>query len=214
MPLTQKQRISARIKESNDRVKNGLPPDPWVVEYRIKNNKIKANWKAKQPRVPHKPKIANAGSFKAGQVPHNKKTEEELAASKARWKEGTRAWHKENQKATNERQRIKRQTDASFRIKCNLRKRLSTLLCIHKTRKSEQTMDLLGCEFSFFMDHLRGLFKEGMTFENYGEWHIDHIAPCDSFDLTIKEQREACFNYKNLQPLWAIENRIKSNKRY
>ena len=51
-----------------------------------------------------------------------------------------------------------------------------------------------------------------MTIDNYGEWEIDHIIPISSFDLTKKENQILCFNYKNLQPLWAEDNLKKSNK--
>jgi hypothetical protein len=43
-------------------------------------------------------------------------------------------------------------------------------------------------------------------------WHVDHIIPCSSFDLTDSEQQKKCFHYTNLQPLWAIDNLKKSNK--
>lgn len=51
-----------------------------------------------------------------------------------------------------------------------------------------------------------------MSWENYGEWHIDHIKPCSSFDLSDPKQQKECFNYTNLQPLWAIDNLKKSYK--
>lgn len=51
-----------------------------------------------------------------------------------------------------------------------------------------------------------------MNFDNYGEWEIDHIIPVSSFDFNIKNNIFKCFNYKNLQPLWKLENRKKSNK--
>lgn len=53
-----------------------------------------------------------------------------------------------------------------------------------------------------------------MTWENYGfyTWHIDHIRPCASFDLSDPEQQKICFNYKNMQPLWAHENLSKHAK--
>ena len=51
-----------------------------------------------------------------------------------------------------------------------------------------------------------------MSWENYGKWHIDHIIPCSSFDLSIEENKLKCFSWKNLRPCWAIENLEKGNK--
>jgi hypothetical protein len=51
-----------------------------------------------------------------------------------------------------------------------------------------------------------------MSWKNYGKWHIDHIRPCSSFDLSDPQQQRTCFNYSNLQPLWAKDNLNKSNK--
>ena len=51
-----------------------------------------------------------------------------------------------------------------------------------------------------------------MSWDNQGEWHIDHIIPCASFDLTNEEEQEKCFHYTNLQPLWAIDNMVKGCK--
>ena len=58
------------------------------------------------------------------------------------------------------------------------------------------------------------MFKQGMSWSNYGEWHIDHIKPCSLFNLELEEEQLECFNYKNLQPLWAIDNIKKGNKYY
>ena len=51
-----------------------------------------------------------------------------------------------------------------------------------------------------------------MSWDNYGKWHIDHVRPCSSFDLTDAKQQEECFHYTNLQPLWAAENLQKGSK--
>jgi hypothetical protein len=73
-------------------------------------------------------------------------------------------------------------------------------------------MDLIGCEPEELKKHLENLFVDGMTFENYGEWEIDHCKPISSFDLTEIEEVKKCFNYKNLQPLWMHDNRVKRSK--
>ena len=75
-------------------------------------------------------------------------------------------------------------------------------------------MNLLGCSPDFFKRHLESKFTEGMSWENYGTkgWHIDHIKPCASFDLTIESEQIECFHFSNLQPLWWYDNIEKSDK--
>jgi len=65
---------------------------------------------------------------------------------------------------------------------------------------------LLGCSLKTLKQHLENQFKPGMTWENHGKWHIDHIRPCASFDLSKPEEQKKCFHYTNLRPLWAEEN--------
>ncbi len=78
--------------------------------------------------------------------------------------------------------------------------------------KQHHSIDYLGCTIYEFKIHLQNQFKDGMTLNNHGEWHIDHIRPCASFDLTNEEELFMCFHYTNLQPLWAKENQQKSSK--
>ena len=73
-------------------------------------------------------------------------------------------------------------------------------------------MFLLGCEIDYLMYHLQERFKPGMSWDNYGDWHIDHIKPCAKFNLSDPRQQLKCFNYKNLQPLWAEDNLSKGAK--
>ena len=95
-------------------------------------------------------------------------------------------------------------SDTNFRLVNVLRARVR--IAIKKGCKSAQTMELLGCSIEEVKSHLESQFTEGMTWDNHGEWHIDHIIPCASFDLTDPEQQKKCFHYTNLQPLWASEN--------
>ena len=117
-----------------------------------------------------------------------------------------------NLQKINERNKKRRKTDPTFNIKCNLRSRLSTVLKGNK--KSATTEKLLGCTYKEARLHLESQFTDGMSWDNYGlfGWHIDHIIPCASFDLSDPEQQRQCFHYTNLQPLWAEDNLRKSDK--
>ena len=100
--------------------------------------------------------------------------------------------------------------DIGFKILQRLRKRMYE--AVKGNVKSARTQRLIGCSVEQLQEHLEKQFTEGMSFDNYGEWHVDHIIPCSSFDFTKEEQQRECFNYMNLQPLWAIDNLRKSNK--
>lgn len=101
-------------------------------------------------------------------------------------------------------------SDTNFRIKENLRGRIYK--AVKGFNKGKSSAKLLGCSINDFKNHISNLFIEDMTWENYGKWHIDHIKPCSLFDLSKIEEQEKCFHYTNLQPLWAVDNQIKSNK--
>ncbi len=79
-------------------------------------------------------------------------------------------------------------------------------------KKLRSTRESLGCSITELKIHLENLFQQGMTWQNRGEWEIDHIRPCASFDLLDPEQQRCCFHYTNLQPLWRTQNRQKSDK--
>jgi hypothetical protein len=79
--------------------------------------------------------------------------------------------------------------------------------------KSKKTERFLGCTFEETMVYLEKSFRPPMTRENMGKiWHVDHIRPVCSFDLSDPEQVKACFHYTNLQPLFVEENLKKSGK--
>jgi hypothetical protein len=106
----------------------------------------------------------------------------------------------------------KKEKDPSFKLSSNIRIRIYTAL--KNNSKSNKTKRLLGCSIKQLKQYLESKFTEGMNWGNYGlyGWHIDHIIPCSSFNLSKPEEQRKCFNYKNLQPLWAIDNIKKSNK--
>lgn len=102
------------------------------------------------------------------------------------------------------------ENDIGFKILQRCRARLYK--AVKGYVKSARTQELIGCSVEHLLNHLESQFEEGMTWENYGEWHIDHIIPCASFDFTKEEEQFKCFNYKNLQPLWAEDNFRKNDK--
>ena len=108
------------------------------------------------------------------------------------------------------RRRERRKTDPHYRLRRNLSSRLWKAL--NGLNKSAGTMKLVGCSIPHLMDHLEKQFLPGMTWENYGPWHVDHMMPCASFDLIDPEQQRRCFHYTNLQPMWGKENIIKRDK--
>ena len=102
---------------------------------------------------------------------------------------------------------LQRNTNPHFKMKKNLSRRIRSALTKFKMRKNISTLQLTGVKnIQFLVDHLTKQFEPGMTWDNYGEWHIDHIKACTKFDLTKPEEQRACFNYTNLQPLWAVDN--------
>lgn len=74
--------------------------------------------------------------------------------------------------------------------------------------------NLVGYSVESLKAHLEKLFSDGMTWENYGEWHIDHKIPISAFNFQCPEDLDfkRCWALRNLQPMWAKENRIKHNR--
>jgi hypothetical protein len=104
----------------------------------------------------------------------------------------------------------RRQDDPQFKLIKRIRGRVKAVL--KSGYKSKTITELIGCSADNLKEHLESKFTHGMSWENHGEWHIDHIIPCASFDLSKPEQQKSCFNYKNLQPLWAIDNLRKNSR--
>ncbi len=133
------------------------------------------------------------------------KNKEKIAKTKKEYREKL-----ENKKKRNKRAKRRRKSDPHFQLRCNLAGRIRKVL--KGNNKSLSTMFLIGCDIDYLMYHIQNQFTEGMSWDNYGEWHVDHIKPCAKFDMTEKSSQSRCFNFKNLQPLWALDNLRKGNK--
>jgi len=94
-----------------------------------------------------------------------------------------------------------------------LRCRLWRALKDQDLKKDQSTIELLGCSKEELITHLESQFQTGMSWGNWSlnGWHIDHIRPVSSFDLSDPAQVQECFHFSNLQPLWAIDNIKKSD---
>ena len=135
----------------------------------------------------------------------------ESAANAAR----LRRYRKENRVKHNDSQRRRKlarcQEDLHYALYNTLRKRVLSAIRANSGDKAFRTMELIGCTVAQLRAHLQAQFWPGMSWDNRGEWHIDHIRPCASFDLTDPAQQRECFHYTNLQPLWAADNLAKGD---
>jgi hypothetical protein len=150
-----------------------------------------------------------------------RKNKEHLDQKAKEWKEKNKDKIKANIKANPEKVRKwyrdyqkRKRSDPQHILKLALRKRCINAIKSSNVKKQGSFVDDLGCTIEFLKEYLAAKFQPGMTWENYGKygWHIDHIRPLASFDLTNKEQQLQAIHYTNLQPLWATENLSKGDK--
>lgn len=138
--------------------------------------------------------------------PENK---ERLAGIKARS-------DKKNRATIRKRWNKRMQEDIQFRIGIQLRSRLACamkrVLKGAEPREHTSAVNDLGCTMPEFLAHLESQFTAGMNFDNYGDWHIDHIEPISKFDLENPEEVKKAVHFTNLQPLWAADNIRKGNR--
>ena len=107
----------------------------------------------------------------------------------------------------------RRKNDPVFRLRRNVSSCISAGLRAQSIRKKPgKTKEFLGCSYAELMDHLESLFQPGMTRKNYGPvWHDDHIVPRAAFGGTREELMIVNW-YKNMQPMFANENKKKGAK--
>ena len=204
--LRKKMRDKAWYEANKDKVKlqskdwyevNKDKKKNYIKSYR-KNNKHKIKTYGKKYRKLNKDKIKSRGKLYR-------------AVNKDKIITRIKNWQKINKDKINRRQTIYRRkklkTDVQFKLACRLRNRIWDSL------KSGSAVKDLGCTIDELKTYLESKFQTGMTWDNWSKdgWHIDHIKPLASFDLSDRKQLlEAC-HYTNLQPLWAKDNLAKSD---
>ena len=100
--------------------------------------------------------------------------------------------------------REKRSSDPIFKFKAYLRNRIWRAFNSKNWKSNSNSVQLIGCSHEEAFKHIESQFKKGMSWDNYGEWHVDHkICLCEA---ETKLEMEKLCHYTNLQPLWAIDN--------
>lgn len=102
--------------------------------------------------------------------------------------------------------------DKEFALMKSIRNRVDLAIKRYGVTKKDRTLVLVGCSVSELVKHIESRFVSGMSWDNRGKWHLDHVIPVSAFDLNDPCQQEAAFHYTNLQPLWARDNLSKKDK--
>lgn len=119
-----------------------------------------------------------------------------------------RANRQRKNRQRNEQLKRQRRRDPGARIRMQLRSRLSTLVRQGGEKAFSISKEVMLYSAEELRQHLERLFLPKMSWSNYGRkgWHVDHIIPCDNFNLSVLAEARECFALHNLRPLWAADN--------
>ena len=176
--------------------------------YESNKDKIKANEKAYREANKDKKKAYNKAYIEANK---DKRNAYMKAYNKAYNKANRdkrnaymKAYREANKDNINSRRRNRKKTDPLFKLKCNLSSRTCLAFKRKGYKKESKTAKTLGASYKIVKKHLERQFTDGMNWENYGEWHVDHIIPLAS--ANTKDELINLCHFRNLQPLWAADN--------
>lgn len=163
----------------------------------------------KQYRKVHSEKIKHYNEL------NKERTKQWRKKNSVKLKEAARIYYDNNRdkirSSKREYTRNRRNFSPLFKFSENVRKLIGNSFKFSKgQKKGKKTETMLGCTIPELREHLAKQFKDGMTFENHGQWHIDHRIPLAS--AKTQEEVEKLCHYTNLQPLWASDNIRKGNK--
>jgi hypothetical protein len=116
----------------------------------------------------------------------------------------------ENRKKEYEYQKKRLEENSLYRFRCRISQNIKNAFLSKGFRKNSKSNQILGCSKNEFIKHIEGKFIKGMTWDNYGEWHLDHQVPI-SLSETEEEVIELC-HHSNYQPLWGFDNMSKGTK--
>jgi len=152
---------------------------------------------------------SNPEKRKLQQGRYFRKNIEKVRAKAARWRKN----NPEKVTELKRRARRKGRENPSYVLSHRMRRRL--LSGLKSTKGGRSWQEVLGYSVADLRRHLERQFQPGMTWENIGQWHIDHIVPVSSFKYQNENDPEfkACWALANLAPRWATENIRKNAKR-
>jgi hypothetical protein len=188
-------------------------------------------WREKNPekRAAYEKKRKESGAAKAYHQKYREKNQAKENAKVRRWRKrkleqdpdferrSLKAYRAQNPDKVRQWKRDYEKRNADnpiFIVVKRLRTRLLDELRFRgrRTVKHCSALKLVGCTRQELAFWIESQFKKGMSWKNRSAWHIDHIVPVASFDMTNLEEQKRCFHYTNLRPLWKTENLRKSDK--
>jgi hypothetical protein len=148
--------------------------------------------------------------FQNNKEKHKEYCKEYRENNKEKLNKKNKEYRKNNKEKLNEYQKNKKQTNPLFKLRGNISNLIYISIKKQGYTKRSQTYKILGCTYEEFKIHLENQFTKGMSWENQGEWHLDHIYP-----VSLAKDEEELYSlnhYTNFQPLWAEDNIRKGNK--
>jgi hypothetical protein len=138
--------------------------------------------------------------------------------NKDKWNEYIKEYREKNvdkiRQTKREYERNRKSSDPLYKLISNFRTAIYQVLKENNVEKNKSYFDILQYTPEELINHLERQFEDGMTWGNYGTWHVDHRLPISSFDIQEMGDEEfmKCWSLNNLQPMWGEENIRKSNK--
>jgi len=181
----------------------------WRENNREKDREIDRKWREK-----NKDKINKKSNewYHKNKKRLQKKWKEYYKDNKEKVLSQNKKWRENNREKERKIQNIytlnREHSDTNFRLRKRFASQIVSAIKKQQGKKAYNTIKLLGCSIKKCIEHLNKTAPKGITINDIGQYkyHIDHIIPCASFDLTKEEEQLKCFHYTNLQLLWWEEN--------
>jgi hypothetical protein len=213
--LTDEERRERRLQQNREANRK------WSEKNREKLRERNRKWRERNPEYSRekgrKWREKNPGKNREACRKYREENPEKFREAERKYREKNRERYREKKR---DYQRKRLNNDPLYKAIHNCRSRRRDVLKRLKTdiaegkafRSSKNFTRLLGCPPSVFKAHMESQFTEGMTWENHGEWHYDHIRPLASFDHTDPLWEEQAWHYTNIRPLWAEDNFSKGSE--